>query len=199
MSDLASHGAAPELLRAVRGHGGAMPPDLLQRIEYRVGDEGDDNGPLRAGLADLLLHDFNTRDRSLLRELVAQETAARRSTDDGCGDTLYALCFMLYCVGEPEDCLLLHEAKHANFDAGCTIDSHMLTMRRRRAEMLAFLDERLGDAVPLPASTSTIRSDVEAAFDQPTYSTPEAFDNSMRHYFGLEHPARPASLRPPST
>ncbi len=166
-----------------------MPPVILHRFEYRVDDEGDDNGPLRAGLADVLLLDFDSQDRALLRELVVQETAARRSTDDGCGDTLYALCFMLYCVGEPEDCLLLHEARRANFDTRCMIDSQMLTMRRQRAEMMAFLDKRFGEMVPQPTSVSTMLGDIQAAFAHPTFATPEDFERSMRRYFGLDQPS----------
>jgi hypothetical protein len=79
-------------------------------------------------------------DLDWIRERVRAETAHRRKTLAGCGDTLYALCFLLYLLGDAEDCRLVYAAKHANIDCGCMIDRGLLSMRRTFAELKAVLD-----------------------------------------------------------
>lgn len=60
--------------------------------------------------------------RALTRKAIAANVD---DPDIGCGDELYALCFLLYLVGDPEDVALVYEAKYLNMDTGSMIDSQL--------------------------------------------------------------------------
>jgi hypothetical protein len=77
-------------------------------------------------LASELWRDCTLADHALLRELVAHEIEVRR-VDGGCGDGLYALCFLIHTLGQIEDVLLIYQAKLANMDCGVMIDHDLLT------------------------------------------------------------------------
>src|SRR5688572_17949487 len=77
----------------------------------------------------------DARELPWIRERLRNETRRREETG-GCGDTLYALCFLIYLVGDAEDAALVHAAKYANFDCGCMIDRGLLTMRRALPDLV---------------------------------------------------------------
>lgn len=115
-----------------------------------------------------------------VRALLRAETQVRRLEGDGCGDTLYALCFLLYLIGDADDVLHIHDAKHVNFDAGCMIDHDFYQMRRTRDEMLA-----------IARGNARLEQRVNGAFDQPNYPTFEARVAALRAYFGVAAPTNP--------
>lgn len=113
-------------------------------------------------------------DLARVRRLAREEIDRRRAADDGCGDALLGLCFLLYLIGDAADVLLIDEAKHVNFDAGCTVDSDLYRMRRGCDEMLAAVRGR-----------SRAEALVRAAFDAPNYTTPAELEAHLRGYFGI--------------
>ncbi|MCC6644427.1 MAG: hypothetical protein IT374_02510 [Polyangiaceae bacterium] len=120
-----------------------------------------------------------TEDLDEIRGLTRATIAARRaSPEDGCGDDLYALCFLLYLVGEPEDVVLIDDAKHLNMDTGCMIDRFLLTMRRDRRTMLGAVA-----AVAADADRPWLERDVTAAFDAPHDGDPATFERALYAYF----------------
>lgn len=122
-----------------------------------------------------LLADPARADIAQVRRLTREQVDRRRADDRiGCGDDLLGLCFLLYLGGEADDVLLIDEAKHTNFDCGCTIDRDFYRMRRGREEMRAVVRGR-----PRAAAI------VEGAFDQPNHDSPEAFEAYLRGYFGV--------------
>ena len=88
-----------------------------------------DDTELRDKLATALLRDFGQVDRRLIITLIDIETRRARE-EGGCGDPLYALCFMLFWLGNEEDEGIIFSAKESNQDTGTMIDSYMLTMRK---------------------------------------------------------------------
>jgi hypothetical protein len=128
-----------------------------------------------------LLRAADRNDLAQIRALVRQAIAANRDDDDiGCGDELYALCFLLYLVGDPDDALLVHEAKYLNMDTGVMIDRDLLTMRRDRDTML-----RAIAALPAGVAPPLLVRDLTAAFDDPKFESPALFEASLRGYFGV--------------
>jgi len=126
-----------------------------------------------------LLRASDRNDLAQIRALTRQAITANREDDDiGCGDELYALCFLLYLVGEPEDVALVYEAKYLNMDTGVTINQDLLTMRRDRETMLAAIA-----GLPKAAARPNMARDLVAAFDRPTFDTPAALEQSLRGYF----------------
>jgi hypothetical protein len=116
----------------------------------------------------------STASLARVREIARAEIAARAAALDGCGEQLLGLVFVLYLVGEPEDVLLVDAAKHANFDAGCTIDRDFYRMKHTREALLAATRDH-----PRAAAL------VDAAFAAPNYETPEDFEAYLRRYLGL--------------
>lgn len=110
-----------------------------------------------------------------IRERLHRETEDRRTTLEGCGDTLYALCFLLYLLGDAEDCRLIHAAKHANMDCGAMIDSGLLSMRRTLPELRAALD---------PVRDASILEALESLFSAP--EDMEEVERNLRHYFDVD-------------
>lgn len=128
-----------------------------------------------------LLRAPNRDDLVEIRALTRQAIAANRRDDDiGCGDELYALCFLLYLVGDPEDVALVYEAKYLNMDTGSVIDAHLLTMRRDRATMLAALA-----SLPPGVQRPHLESDLVDAFDRPIFDDSAAFERGLRQYFNV--------------
>jgi hypothetical protein len=84
---------------------------------------------LREKLAMALLRDFGPVDRHLIIALAEIETHRVRE-EGGCGDPLYALCFMLFWLGNEDDYDVILAAKESNQDTGTRIDAYMLTMRK---------------------------------------------------------------------
>ena len=115
--------------------------DAAKVLERTRGAKGDadvalalvetliDDAPLREKLAFALLGDFGPVDRQLIRTLAEIETHRARE-EGGCGDPLYALCFMLFWLGNVDDYDVIITAKESNMDTGAMIDSYMLTMRK---------------------------------------------------------------------
>jgi len=121
-----------------------------------------------------LLYAPKLADLVRVRQLAREEIDRRSDADDGCGDALLGLCFLLYLIGDAADVLLIDEAKHVNFDAGCTIDGDLYRMQRGRDEML--------DAVRGRPRAATL---VRAAFDAPNYATPAELEAHLRGYLGI--------------
>jgi hypothetical protein len=121
------------------------------------------------------LHTLDPRDLVWARDRVRQETTRRLNGLDGCGDTLYALCFLLYMLGDAEDSRLIHAAKRANMDCGAMIDAGMLSMRRTLAELRAALD---------PVEDARLLTDLESLFSRP--EDLENVESNLRSYFGLD-------------
>lgn len=46
--------------------------------------------------------------------------------EEGCGEYLRVLCFMVFFIGALEDCELIWKAKMLNMDTGCMIDVGLL-------------------------------------------------------------------------
>ena len=101
-----------------------------------------------------------------LRELLRRERRVISGRESGCGDYARALCFMLYAVGEVEDCLCIWSIKRLNMDTGCYIDGEYLfgagveatlayvSAQPEYANLLAELKEILGQ--PLSGRETTI-------------------------------------------
>ena len=116
------------------------------------------------------------QDLGWIRERVRVETAHRCKTLGGCGDTLYALCFLLYLLGDAEDSRLIYAAKHANMDCGAIIDLGLLSMRRTLAELRAALD---------PVQDAPLLRDLESLFSHQQEEL-EDLESNLRGYFGLD-------------
>jgi len=114
--------AADVLARTRGAHGDA---NVVEGLVEALIDDAD----LREKLALALLRDFGPIDRRLIIALVEIETHRARE-EGGCGDPLYALCFMLFWLGNEEDHNIILTAKESNQDTGTMIDSYMLTMRK---------------------------------------------------------------------
>ncbi len=108
-----------------------------------------------------------------IRARIERETAARRAAGGGCGDTLYALAFLLYLVGDATDAPRIHAAKYANFDCGCTIDRGLLTMRCSLDELRAALD---------PSTHGRLLAEAAAVIASPDH---DDLEGALRHYFAL--------------
>jgi hypothetical protein len=121
------------------------------------------------------LHAPDARDLAWVRERVRALTALRSEHLDGCGDTLYALCFLLYLLGEAEDARLIYAAKCANMDCGATLDAGLLSMRRTLPELRAALD---------PARDAALLSALESVFEDPDELAELA--SNLRRYFGVD-------------
>lgn len=115
------------------------PGEILERTRGTKGDDASvveglaetliDDADLREKLATALLGDFDVVDRRLIRALAEIETHRARE-HGGCGDTLYASCFMLFWLGNVDDYDVILAAKESNMDTGAMIDGFMLTMRK---------------------------------------------------------------------
>lgn len=109
-----------ELLALARVQGGELAGTFGQ------GPEGD---AARAAVVGALLTVRSDADAPVLRELTRLEIDSVRRTDDGCGDTLLACCWMLFLLGDVADSALIWEAKNLNFDTHCAVDSVFLVPR----------------------------------------------------------------------
>jgi hypothetical protein len=126
-----------------------------------------------------LLRAPDRKDLAQIRALTRQAITANREDDDiGCGDELYALCFLLYQVGEPEDVALVYEAKYLNMDTGVMIDQDLLTMGRDKDTMLAAVA-----ALPPAVARKNMVRDLTAAFERSKFDTPADLVKSLRTYF----------------
>jgi len=112
-------------------------------------------------------------DLAWVRARIEAETARREAAGGGCGDTLYALAFLLYLVGEATDARRIRAAKHANFDCGCTIDRQLLTMRRKLDELRAALD---------PVHDGKLLAEIAAVIADPDH---DDLEGGLRRYFGI--------------
>ena len=115
------------------------------------------------------------RDLAWVRERVREETERRGTAGSGCGDTLYALCVLLFLLGDAEDARLIHAAKSANMDCGVIIDAGLLSMRRTLAELRAVLD---------PAGDAELLEALESVFSFPDEL--ENLETYLRDYFELD-------------
>jgi hypothetical protein len=109
-----------------------------------------------------------------VRAQVRAETSRRRETLEGCGDRLYALCFLLYLLGEAVDSRLIYAAKRANMDCGAMIDAGLLAMRRTLPELREALD---------PARDAELLERLESLFSHPEEL--EDVERNLLGYFGL--------------
>ena len=114
---------AAEIIARTRGAKGSS--SVVEELVESLIDDVD----LREKIAVALLRDFGAVDRPLIRALAEIETHRARE-EGGCGDALYALCFMLFWLGNEEDYDVIVTAKESNVDTGAMIDAYMLTMRR---------------------------------------------------------------------
>ena len=146
----------------------------VERLRLQLIDGDDDRSELREALALALLKDFGPVDRHLLRALTEIETL-RAQSEGGCGDALYALCFMLYWLGNEDDEALIWEAKYSNMDTGSMIDPHMLTMRK-----IGKLESIDREKYPRLYKT------VQEGMQRPDYESDEALREDVLGYFGLD-------------
>lgn len=63
--------------------------------------------------------------RMAIRQMLENEIQTH-SNNEGCGEFLRVLCFMLFFIGEVEDSTLIWKAKTLNMDTGCMIDVGLL-------------------------------------------------------------------------
>ena len=132
-------------------------------------------------VVERLLRVSDRRDLDEIRALTRDAIAAIQADEDrGCGDELYALCFLLYLVGDPADVALVYAAKYLNMDTGCMIAGGLLTMGRDRETMM-----RAIDALPL-ATRPHLARDLALAFDAPLHASEAARAQTLRSYFGIE-------------
>ena len=114
-------GTGIDLLLQARSAGAASWPSM-----FGPGRPGSVDSVDRPAMVATLLTERNAGDLDLLRAVTAYEIAARKTSDDGCGDVLLACCWMLFCDGRLEDVPLTWRAKNINFDAYCYIDAALL-------------------------------------------------------------------------
>src|SRR5262249_54058036 len=165
---------------------------FLERVRPASGDKAvidelrplfsgidEEHGAVRESLAFALLRDFGPADLPLVRALFVAETERACALHDGCGDPLYALCFMLYLLGEKDDVFLIYQAKFSSMDAGCMIDGQMLTMHRDAANMVAFLEEKFAADPGLRAKYPHLQRIIQELLEDPPYPSDDAFCASM--------------------
>ena len=93
-------------------------------------DRGPDADRDRAAVLAFLLSGFGPDDAPLIRELTSFEASAvAAQPGGGCGDALYACCWLLFALGDVADSALVWQAKNLNFDCACLIDSVFLVPR----------------------------------------------------------------------
>lgn len=116
----------------------------------------------------------NPRDLPWVRERIRALIAQRSAALEGCGDTLYALCFLLYLLGDAEDARLIYAAKRANMDCAAMIDAGLLSMRRTLPELRAALN---------PAQDAALLAELQSVFADP--DSLEELEDNLRGYFGV--------------
>lgn len=112
-------------------------------------------------------------DLAWVRARIDVETARREAAGGGCGDTLYALAFLLFRIGEAADARRVRAAKHANFDCGCTIDRGLLTIGRDLDELRAALD---------PVADAKLLAEIADVIAHPDH---DDLDAALARYFGV--------------
>lgn len=55
-----------------------------------------------------------------------EEEIINHDDNEGCGEYLRVLCFMIFFIGHVEDCELIWKAKMLNMDTGCMLDVGLL-------------------------------------------------------------------------
>ncbi|MER7555656.1 hypothetical protein ABTZ46_01865 [Nocardioides sp. NPDC126508] len=123
-------GTGVDLLLQARSGGAGSWPSMFGPEAAGSVDSVD-----RPAIVATLLTERNVGDLDLLRVVTTYEIAARKMSDDGCGDVLLACCWMLFCDGRLEDVPLIWRAKNINFDAYCYIDAAVLLPQGLDASM----------------------------------------------------------------
>jgi hypothetical protein len=173
---------AKELLRRSRAPEAECPALVTEIV--RADKPGTGSDERTEAVATALLRDHGVRDLPLIRALIAALMVVR-GENGGCGDDLYALCFVLSMIGEPDDVFLLYAAKHTNFDAGCMIDHDLLRMRYSRDTMLAAVKDGLARRAREHGRWAQLPEDVKLAFDEPDHGEREEHWAELRGYFGV--------------
>jgi hypothetical protein len=96
------------------------------------------------GLASRLrarwLRDPEPDDYALVRALFAVEGERSRALDDGGGETMKALGYLLWRYGRKEDVFLMLDTMYISMDTHACLDAMMITLRTPRQEMLEYFE-----------------------------------------------------------
>jgi len=79
--------------------------------------------------------------RDEIRKLLKEEIENEQNVEDH--ECLRVLCFLLFSIGNVEDCELIWEAKMLNMDTGCMIDT-VLLCGAGYEKTLAYIENRTG-------------------------------------------------------
>jgi hypothetical protein len=118
--------------------------------------------------------------RDEIRRLLAEEIEQARRGESG-EEMLRTLCLQLFSLGVVEDTLLIWDAKHSSFDAGCGIDVQLLCGAGLEATKEFLAESRNGSAAAaLGYLTKCERTGDFAGW------TPQTSIADSRRYYGLE-------------
>lgn len=106
--------------------------------------------------------------KKLLKEEIEN---VQKSRDHEC---LRVLCFLLFLIGNVEDCELIWQAKTLNMDAGCMVDSVLLCGAGYR-ETVSYLEKKKG----LEKMRKFILEYVDEEFDR------REIINQFKSYYGV--------------
>lgn len=84
------------------------------------------NSDFRREIYSLLHVSVSARHRPLIRRLMQEEIQNTRDPMGGVGDDLCWCGYLLSCIGNPKDALLLWETKSISFDTYCGFDVQFL-------------------------------------------------------------------------
>lgn len=116
--------------------------------------------------------------RALLREQLTTLTQHEEETDEDLEELVYLCCVQLFAAAEPEDILLIWEAKESSFDMNCLIDVQLLCglgMNRTRKYLSGLSDPDSREVLAYLAE-----AEVAGDFDE---FTPEKQLAYYRQYF----------------
>ncbi|MEO7001079.1 MAG: hypothetical protein ABI068_04700 [Ktedonobacterales bacterium] len=116
--------SANALLTTLRAGGGQMrqAQEMIGFDSTLLATEQSRRAEQRAQLVATLAADIRPTDRPLARWLLTQEVAAHQAQDQDAGETLYTLVALLARFGQPEDALLIWQARQANSQTQVGVD-----------------------------------------------------------------------------
>ncbi len=138
---------ASEMLAALRAGGSAAD---AARVVLAADDPSA--GPKRAAVTSLLASSLHPTDRDLARWLLSQETASLAAAGHGATETLYTLIAAVARYADPDDVLLLWQAREATPETRAGVDVEQFAragvdrVRRRLQALIRAAGPRATDA-----------------------------------------------------
>jgi hypothetical protein len=141
----------------------------------------DQHQPLRDELTELLLRTRQPDDYALVRALFAVEGERSRAFDDGGGDTMKALGYLLWRYGRKEDVFLMLDTMYISMDTHACLDAMMITLQTPRQEMFEYFESETKTWEP--SRRDRVRRHLQSEYDDAEAWTAESYGDSMERYF----------------